>query len=66
MTLKTAERVSREASDNYVFQRSRLAYVEASKKWLEPCAKNFQDVTEANPDICEIHYFTKPTTWEEE
>lgn len=40
-------------------------YLEASKKWLEPCCKNFQDVTEANPDICEIHYFTKPTTWEE-
>ena len=31
MALKTAERVSREASDNYVFQRSRLAYVEASR-----------------------------------
>lgn len=31
MALKTAERVSREVSDNYVFQRSRLAYVEASK-----------------------------------
>lgn len=31
MALKTAERVSREASDNYVFQRSLLAYVEASK-----------------------------------
>lgn len=30
MVLKTAERVSRDASDNYVFQRSRLAYVEAS------------------------------------
>ena len=40
-------------------------YLEAAKKWLEPCCKNFQDVTEANPDICEIHYFTKPTTWEE-
>ena len=31
MTLKTAERVSRDISDNYVFQRSRLAYVEASR-----------------------------------
>lgn len=31
MALKTAERVSRDASDNYVFQRSRLAYVEASR-----------------------------------
>ena len=30
MALNTAERVSREASDNYVFQRSLLAYVEAS------------------------------------
>ena len=40
-------------------------YLEAAKKWLEPCCKNFQDVTDANPDICEIHYFTKPTTWEE-
>ena len=40
-------------------------YREAAKKWLEPCCKNFQDVTEANPDIGESHYFTKPTTWEE-
>ena len=31
MAIKTAERVSREASDNYVYQRSRLAYVEASR-----------------------------------
>jgi SAM-dependent methyltransferase len=31
MAIKTAERVSRDASDNYVFQRSRLAYVEASR-----------------------------------
>lgn len=30
MALKTAERVSRDVSDNYVFQRSRLAYVVAS------------------------------------
>lgn len=30
MALKTAERVSREVTDNFVFQRSRLAYVEAS------------------------------------
>lgn len=29
MALKTAERVSRDISDNYVFQRSRLAYVAA-------------------------------------
>lgn len=32
MALTTAERVSREASDNFVYQRSRLAYVEASKR----------------------------------
>ena len=31
MAIKTAERVSREASDNYVLQRSRLAYVEGSR-----------------------------------
>lgn len=31
MALKTAERVSRDVSDNYVFQRSRLAYVVASQ-----------------------------------
>lgn len=29
--MKTAERVSREVSDNFVFQRSKLAYVEAAK-----------------------------------
>lgn len=31
MALKTAERVSRDVSDNYVFQRSKLAYVVARK-----------------------------------
>ncbi len=31
MGVQTAERVSREISDNYVYQRSRLAYVEAAK-----------------------------------
>lgn len=31
MGVKTAERVSREVSDNFVYQRSRLAYVEAAK-----------------------------------
>lgn len=30
--MQTAERVSREVSDNFVFQRSRLAYVEASRR----------------------------------
>lgn len=30
MAVRTAERVSREVSDNFVFQRSRLAYVEAA------------------------------------
>lgn len=29
--MQTAERVSREVTDNYVYQRSRLAYVEAAK-----------------------------------
>ena len=32
MAVKTAERDSREVSDNFVFQRSRLAYVEAAKR----------------------------------
>lgn len=32
MALRTAERVSREVSDNFVFQRSRLAYVEAARR----------------------------------
>lgn len=32
MVIKTAERVSREVSDNFVFQRSRLAYVEAAAR----------------------------------
>lgn len=31
MGVQTAERVSREITDNYVYQRSRLAYVEAAK-----------------------------------
>jgi ubiquinone/menaquinone biosynthesis C-methylase UbiE len=32
MAIKTAERVSRDVTDNYVFQRSKLAYVEAAKR----------------------------------
>lgn len=32
MALKTAERVSREVTDNFVYQRSRLAYYEAAKR----------------------------------
>ena len=32
MALKTAERVSREVTDNFVYQRSRLAYFEAAKR----------------------------------
>ena len=32
MALNTAERVSREVSDNFVYQRSRLAYVEAARR----------------------------------
>ena len=32
MGVKTAERVSRDISDNFVYQRSRLAYVEAAKR----------------------------------
>ena len=32
MVIKTAERVSRDVTDNYVFQRSKLAYVEAAKR----------------------------------
>lgn len=32
MALNTAERVSREVTDNFVYQRSRLAYVEASRR----------------------------------
>ena len=31
-TLRTAERVSREASDNFVFQRSLLAYRAAAER----------------------------------
>jgi ubiquinone/menaquinone biosynthesis C-methylase UbiE len=31
MAIKTAERVSRDVTDNFVFQRSKLAYVEAAK-----------------------------------
>ena len=41
-------------------------YITASKRWLADCMKTFMEFTEQNPDICEIHYFTKPTTWEEE
>lgn len=32
MALKTAERVSRDVTDNFVYQRSKLAYVEAAKR----------------------------------
>ena len=32
MAIKTAERVSRDVTDNYVFQRSKLVYVEAAKR----------------------------------
>lgn len=32
MAIKTAERVSRDVTDNYVFQRSKLAYVEAARR----------------------------------
>ena len=32
MALKTAERVSRDVTDNFVYQRSRLAYFEAAKR----------------------------------
>jgi ubiquinone/menaquinone biosynthesis C-methylase UbiE len=32
MALKTAERVSRDVTDNFVFQRSKLAYVEAARR----------------------------------
>ena len=32
MAIKTAERVSRDVTDNFVFQRSKLAYVEAAKR----------------------------------
>ena len=32
MAIKTAERVSRDVTDNFVFQRSKLAYVEAARR----------------------------------
>ncbi len=32
MAIKTAERVSQDVTDNFVFQRSKLAYVEAAKR----------------------------------
>ncbi|MBR5595184.1 MAG: class I SAM-dependent methyltransferase [Alistipes sp.] len=32
MAIKTAERVSRDVTDNFVFQRSKLAYVEAAQR----------------------------------
>lgn len=41
-------------------------YLTAAEKWLKPTLGNFQKFTKHNPDICEIHYFTKPTVWEEE
>ena len=40
-------------------------YVVAAKEYLEGCVQNFIDFTEKHPDIKEVHYFTKPTEWEE-
>ena len=41
-------------------------YLTASKRWLADCMKTFMEFTEQNPDINEMHFYTKPTTWEEE
>lgn len=41
-------------------------YLTASKRWLADCMKAFMEFTEQNPDINEMHFYTKPTTWKEE
>lgn len=40
-------------------------YLEAARKHLEGCMQNFMDFAKEHPDIKEVHYFTKPTEWEE-
>lgn len=40
-------------------------YLEAARKHLEGCMQNFVDFAKEHPDIKEVHYFTKPTEWEE-
>lgn len=40
-------------------------YVVAAKEHLECCVQNFIDFTEKHTGIEEVHYFTKPTEWEE-
>ena len=50
MVLNTAERVSREVSDNFVFQRSMLAYVEAAKL-VEGCVLEIGTGTGYGVDI---------------
>lgn len=40
-------------------------YMVAAREHLEGCVQNFMDFTEKHPGIEEVHYFTKPTEWEE-
>ena len=40
-------------------------YLEAARKHLEGCMQNFVDFAKEHPCIKEVHYFTKPTEWEE-
>lgn len=40
-------------------------YLGAAQKWLQPTLENFTEFTDKNPDINEVHYFTKANEWEE-
>lgn len=42
------------------------AYLVVSADYLASCLKTFQEFTEQNPDIKEMHFFTKAQDWKEE
>lgn len=42
------------------------AYLVVSADYLAACLKTFQEFTKENPDIKEMHFFTKAQQWEEE
>lgn len=68
MAIKTAERVSRDVTDNFVFQRSKLAYVEAAKR-VQGCVLEIGTGTGYGIDIIAPnvkHFVTMDKTRSEE
>lgn len=41
------------------------AYLVAAADYMLPCMTNYFEFTKRNPEIKEVHYFTKATEWEE-